>query len=71
MGCLNVIGRSLTLHKIMYLCWANLPPIYFLHVTEKERLEGARRTIKLNTVNISIKKEFKIKGFFFFLNQRG
>lgn len=70
-GCLNVIGGNLSLRKIMCLCWVNLPPIYFLHVTEKEeKLEGARDTIKLNIVKRSIKKEFKIKGTFFLSNLR-
>lgn len=68
MSCLNVIGGNLSLHKILYLYWVNLPPMYFLHVTEKARLEGARKTMKLNIVKISVKKNFKIKGFFFFLS---
>lgn len=61
-GCLSVIGWNLTLHKVMYPCWVNL---YFLQVTEKERLEGVRKIIKLNIVKISIKREFKRKGLFF------
>lgn len=62
-----MIGKYLTLNKIMYLCWVYLPPIYFLHITEKkERVECARKKRKINVVKISIENQFKIKGFFFF-----